>query len=76
MLLDDAFAKVDEPTHGRLLALLVELDLDFVISSERVSGCVPGISLEVYECLCDARVLGVSIVHTHWDGQRAQRQVL
>lgn len=76
ILLDDAFAKVDEPTHGRLLALLVELDLDFVITSERVSGCVPGISLEVYECLRDARVRGVAIVHTHWDGQRAQLQVL
>lgn len=76
ILLDDAFAKVDEPTHGRLLALLVELDLDFVITSERVSGCVPGISLEVYECLRDARVRGVAIVHTHWDGQRARLQVL
>jgi len=59
-----------------LVALLVELDLDFVITSERVSGCVPGISLEVYECLRYARVRGVVIVHTHGDGQRARLQVL
>ena len=36
ILLDDAFAKVDEPTHGRLLGMLVELDLDFMLTSERV----------------------------------------
>jgi uncharacterized protein (TIGR02680 family) len=76
ILLDDAFAKIDEPTHGRLLNLLVELNLDFIITSERVTGCVPGLSLEVYECLRDPRVRGVAIVHTHWDGQRAQLQAV
>lgn len=76
ILLDDAFAKIDEPTHGKLLNLLVELDLDFIITSERVTGCVPGLSLEVYECLRDPRMRGVAVVHTHWDGQRAQLQAV
>ncbi|MEE2047049.1 SbcC/MukB-like Walker B domain-containing protein, partial [Nocardiopsis tropica] len=50
ILLDDAFAKVDEPTHGRLLGLLVELDLDFVLTSERVWGCFASVpSLNIYE---------------------------
>ncbi|WP_298336017.1 TIGR02680 family protein [Ferrimicrobium sp.] len=75
ILLDDAFAKVDEPTHGLLLGLLLELDLDFIITSERVTGCVPGISLEIYECLRDARTPGVALVHTHWDGERATLEV-
>ena len=72
ILLDDAFAKVDEPTHARLLQLLKQLDLDFILTSERVTGCVPGLSLEIYECLRDPHLRGVATVHTHWDGQRAQ----
>jgi uncharacterized protein (TIGR02680 family) len=71
ILLDDAFAKVDEPTHGRLLGLLVELDLDFVITSERLWGCFPTVpSLHIYECLRDPRVRGVATVHFTWDGRR------
>src|SRR6185437_10576274 len=31
ILLDDAFAKVDEPTIAELLGLLVRLDVDFVM---------------------------------------------
>ncbi|GAB3498110.1 SbcC/MukB-like Walker B domain-containing protein [Nocardiopsis coralliicola] len=71
ILLDDAFAKVDEPTHGRLLGLLVELDLDFVLTSERVWGCfsvVPG--LHIYECLRDPAVPGIATLHFSWDGAR------
>ncbi|MGH3373428.1 MAG: TIGR02680 family protein [Actinoallomurus sp.] len=71
ILLDDAFAKVDEPTHGRLLGLLVELDLDFVITSERLWGCFPTVpSLHIYECLRDPHARGVATVHFTWDGQR------
>ena len=52
LLLDDAFAKVDEPTHGRLLKLLVDLNLDFLITSERMWGCFREVpSLEIYEAL-------------------------
>jgi uncharacterized protein (TIGR02680 family) len=70
ILLDDAFAKVDEPTHGRLLGLLVDLDLDFVITSERLWGCFPTVpSLHIYECLRDPGQRGVATVHFTWDGQ-------
>lgn len=70
ILLDDAFAKVDEPTHGRLLGLLVDLDLDFIITSERLWGCFPTVpSLHIYECLRDPGVRGVATVHFTWDGQ-------
>lgn len=71
ILLDDAFAKVDEPTHGRLLGLLVELDLDFVLTSERVWGCFPSVpSLNIYECLRDPNVPGIATLHFTWDGSR------
>jgi uncharacterized protein (TIGR02680 family) len=69
ILLDDAFAKVDEPTHGRLLGLLVDLDLDFVITSERLWGCFATVpSLHIYECLRDPGQRGVATVHFTWDG--------
>jgi uncharacterized protein (TIGR02680 family) len=69
LLLDDAFAKVDEPTHGRLLRLLVDLDLDFMITSERMWGCFAEVpSLEIYEALRDPSTPGVALVHFHWDG--------
>lgn len=76
ILLDDAFATIDEPTHPRLLNLLRDLDLDFVMTSERVTGFVPGLSLEIYECLRDPQLRGVATVHSHWDGQRAQLQLV
>jgi uncharacterized protein (TIGR02680 family) len=71
LLLDDAFAKVDEPTHGRLLELLIELDLDFVMTSERMWGCFPEVpSLEIYEALREPLVPGVALVHFRWDGRQ------
>jgi uncharacterized protein YPO0396 len=70
LLLDDAFAKVDEPTHGRLLQLLVDLNLDFLITSERMWGCFREVpSLEIYEALREPSVPGVALIHFRWDGQ-------
>ena len=75
ILLDDAFAKVDEPTHGRLLGLLVDLDLDAILTSERLWGCFPEVpSLGIYECLRDPAQQGVATLHFRWDGRR--RRVL
>ncbi|MGC0420228.1 hypothetical protein [Embleya sp. AB8] len=71
ILLDDAFAKVDEPTHGRLLGLLVRIDLDFVLTSERLWGTFREVpSLHIYECLRDPHHRGVATLHFTWDGSR------
>lgn len=73
ILLDDAFAKVDEPTHGRLLGLLVDLDLDAILTSERLWGCFPEVpSLGIYECLRDPAQPGVATLHFRWDGSRRE----
>ncbi|MFF3734570.1 TIGR02680 family protein [Streptomyces sp. NPDC002476] len=70
ILLDDAFAKVDEPTHGRLGRILVDLDLDFVLTSERLMGNWAGVpSLHIYECLRDPHVRGVATLHYTWNGR-------
>ncbi|MCX5203127.1 TIGR02680 family protein [Streptomyces sp. NBC_00237] len=71
ILLDDAFAKVDEPTHGRLGRILVDLDLDFVLTSERLIGNWPDVpSLHIYECLRDPHTRGVATLHYTWNGRQ------
>ena len=71
MLLDDAFPKIDVRTHPLLFGLLVQLDLDFVITSERLWGddsTVP--SLAIYEALRDLNERGIAQYRHQWDGQR------
>ncbi|WP_131769277.1 TIGR02680 family protein, partial [Candidatus Protofrankia californiensis] len=71
ILLDDAFAKVDEPTHAKLLELLVDLDLDFILTSERLWGNAPAVPhLHVYECLRDPLARGIATLHYEWNGYR------
>jgi hypothetical protein len=68
ILLDDAFAKVDESTVAELMGLLVALDLDFVMTGHALWGCFPQVPrLDVYEV---RRSNGSSAVttHVHWDG--------
>ena len=71
LLLDDAFAKVDEPTHAHLLGLLVDLGLDFVLTSERMWGCFESVpSLDIFEAVRDPAHPGVAMVHFRWDGHQ------
>ncbi|KGH45743.1 hypothetical protein IN07_15520, partial [Modestobacter caceresii] len=68
ILLDDAFAKVDERTIGELMTQLVRLDLDFVMTGHALWGFGPGVpSLDVYEV---RRAEGTAAITTrvHWDG--------
>ncbi|MGB7980917.1 MAG: TIGR02680 family protein, partial [Candidatus Nanopelagicales bacterium] len=70
VLLDDAFPKIDVRTHPLLFGLLVQLDLDFVITSERLWGdheTVP--SLAIYEALRDPAARGVAQYEYRWDGR-------
>jgi len=70
VLLDDAFPKIDVKTHPLLFGLLVQLDLDFVITSERLWGChdtVP--SLAIYEALRDPTQRGIAQYESRWDGR-------
>jgi uncharacterized protein (TIGR02680 family) len=73
VLLDDAFPKIDVRTHPLLFGLLVQLDLDFVITSERLWGdhaTVP--SLAIYEALRDPNERGIAQYRHTWDGHRLQ----
>lgn len=70
VLLDDAFAKVSEDNHPRLFGLLVQLDLDFIATSERLwgtHGTVP--ELAITEVLRDADLNVIVLEHSRWDGR-------
>jgi hypothetical protein len=70
VLLDDAFAKVSEDNHPKLFGLLVELDLDFIATSERLWGThatVP--ELAITEVLRDAELGVIVLEHSRWDGR-------
>ncbi|WP_405180623.1 TIGR02680 family protein [Nocardia sp. NBC_01377] len=70
VLLDDAFAKVDERAIGELMGLLVRLDIDFVMTGHALWGTVREVpALDIYEI----RRIGDSSViptHIHWDGHK------
>ncbi|HET8615167.1 MAG TPA: TIGR02680 family protein [Actinomycetales bacterium] len=73
VLLDDAFPKIDVRTHPLLFGLLVQLDLDFVVTSERLWGdhsTVP--SLAIYEALRDPGQRGIAQYEYRWDGRVLQ----
>jgi uncharacterized protein (TIGR02680 family) len=69
ILLDDAFAKVDDGTVAELMGLLVSLDLDFVLTGHALWGCFPEVpQLDVYEVRRSAGSSAVT-THVHWDGR-------
>lgn len=76
VLLDEAFAGVDDDSRAKCMGLLTQFDLDFIMTSEREWGCypeVPGLSI-----LQLTRREGIDAVHLsrwHWDGRRRERAV-
>ncbi|MFC5136938.1 TIGR02680 family protein [Actinomycetospora rhizophila] len=69
VLLDDAFAKVSEDNHAKLFGLLVDLDVDFVVTSERLWGTHPTVpALAITEVLRDPELRAIALVHYRWDG--------
>lgn len=71
LLLDDAFAKVDDRTIGHLMGLLVRLDIDFVMTGHGLWGCYPQVpALDVYEIRRRPDEASPAITtHVHWDGR-------
>ncbi|GAA1270968.1 TIGR02680 family protein [Sphaerisporangium rubeum] len=68
ILLDDAFAKVDDPTIGELMGLLVRLDLDFAMTGHALWGFYEQVpALDCYEIRRGEGTAAVT-THMHWDG--------
>lgn len=71
IMLDDAFAKVSEDNHEGLFSLLVGLDLDFIVTSERLFGTHASVpELAITEVLRDADLRTIALLHYHWDGRQ------
>lgn len=75
ILLDEAFAGIDDTARAHCMALIREFDLDFVITSEREWACyaaLPGVSI----CHLQRRE-GIDAVHVSrwtWDGRERRRE--
>jgi hypothetical protein len=69
VLLDDAFAKVSADNHEKLFGLLVEMDLDFIATSERLWGTHASVpELAITEVVRDAEAGVILLEHARWDG--------
>lgn len=69
LLLDDAFAKVDDQTIAELMGLLVRLDIDFAMTGHDLWGTYAQVpALDCYEIR--RRQDGPAVTtHLHWDGR-------
>ncbi len=71
ILLDEAFAGIDERMRAQLLGLLERFDLDFVLTSHELWGCYPELSaLGIYHLHREPGIPGVATAHFRWDGSR------
>jgi uncharacterized protein (TIGR02680 family) len=69
VLLDEAFERLDEPTIARMLALLVDLDMDWVItwpSGWGLSEKIP--RMHIYDVLRPKGGTGIACTHAIWTG--------
>jgi uncharacterized protein (TIGR02680 family) len=74
VLLDEAFERLDDPTIARMLGLLVDLDMDWVItwpSGWGVSDKIP--RMHIYDVLRPRNGRGVACTQTTWDGGGMER---
>ncbi|MCO5102066.1 MAG: TIGR02680 family protein [Burkholderiaceae bacterium] len=75
MLLDEAFAGIDDAARAHCMGLVHEFDLDFVLTSEREWGCyaeLPGVSI----CQLQRRegIDAVFVSRWTWDGRARRRE--
>jgi uncharacterized protein (TIGR02680 family) len=75
MLLDEAFAGIDDTARAHCMGLIREFDLDFVITSEREWACyaeLPGVSI----CQLQRRegIDAVFVSRWTWDGKAKRRE--
>src|SRR6185436_5935358 len=75
ILLDEAFAGIDQRMRGRCMGLLVDFDLDFMMTSHEEWGCheeLPGVA--TYQLYRDPTLDGVAAVRFVWDGRRLREE--
>lgn len=74
VMLDEAFAGVDDNARAKYLGLLAAFDLDVVMTSEREWGCYPEVpGLSIAQLARADGVPAVLVTHWRWDGTRRER---
>ena len=76
VLLDEAFAGIDDEARANCMALIREFDLDFVMTSEREWGCyaeLPGLS--ICQIVRREGVDAVFVSRWSWDGRARRHEV-
>lgn len=74
VLLDEAFERLDDPTVARMLGLLVDLDMDWMITWPSGWGVSPKIpKMHIYDILRPRSGHGVACTHTTWNGSGLER---
>ncbi|MPZ84310.1 MAG: TIGR02680 family protein [Actinophytocola sp.] len=75
VLLDEAFERLDEPTIARMLGLLVDLDMDWIItwpSGWGLSEKIP--RMHIYDVLRPKGGRGIACTHAIWTGNTLTEQ--
>jgi uncharacterized protein (TIGR02680 family) len=74
VLLDEAFAGVDDDARAKCLGLLAEFDLDVVMTSEREWGCYPTVpGLAIAHLTRREGIDAVLVSRWQWDGRARRR---
>lgn len=74
ILLDEAFAGVDDDSRAKSLGLLATFDLDVVMTSEREWACYPQVpGLAIAQLSRVEGVDAVGVTRWRWDGRRRSR---
>jgi uncharacterized protein (TIGR02680 family) len=70
VLLDEAFAGIDDEARANCMALIREFDLDFVMTSEREWGCYPQLpGLSICQLVRREGMDAVLVSRWSWDGR-------
>jgi SbcC/RAD50-like, Walker B motif len=74
VLLDEAFAGVDDDARAKCMGLLATFDLDFVMTSEREWGCYPTVpGLAIHQLSRREGIDAVHVTRWEWDGRARTR---
>jgi len=75
IMLDEAFAGIDQGMRGRCMGLLVDFDLDFMMTSHDEWGCYRELSgVSTYQLYRDPTLGGVAAIRFVWDGRELQQE--
>ncbi len=74
VMLDEAFAGVDDDARAKCMGLLATFDLDFVMTSEREWGCYPTVpGLAIHQLSRREGIDAIHITRWEWDGRARSR---